>query len=492
MKAPDCRKSIWSLAQMILLDVLLAACGGGGSSGNGMQVSLDLSIAPTSLNLGSVTVSATSAAQKVTLTNSSAGSITVNTINISGPFAFAGATLPMTVNAGHSLNLNVTFTPTASGTATGMLTVASTAGNSPASVTLAGTGIPPLSPSGPIAMNGQNGTMIDGLKITSTTGDCVQIINSSNITIQNSEIGPCAGNGVKISGGDGISIFDTYIHPETLSPGCCDNNDGIFAVGTSNLLIQGNVIAYGESNIEVQGGSTVTVIGNFLLNPRGPETARGNNFQCWSQSSTSPGCSNVTVQNNYALSSLDTTRYLYPEATEDSISFGFTDGAIAQNNYITGGHGAFGCGLIADKGANSAQFLGNRLVDAGQCGIGIADGTNQLVDGNKVINRNPVAGSGNQGIYVWQFYGSNGICGPATVSNNISVEYKPDGSLSGFWKGPGCDPLTLTNNVFGQPAVPLLTPVTQVLPPPLIPPQPKACVVLSPYSTQSDSPLCVP
>ena len=67
------------------------------------------------------------------------------------------------------------------------------------------------------------------------------------------------------------------------------------------------MIAYGESNVEVQGGSAVTVIGNFLLNPRG-QNPRGQNFQCWSN------CSNITVQNNYALSSLDTTKYLYPEA----------------------------------------------------------------------------------------------------------------------------------------------------------------------------------
>jgi len=46
----------------------------------------------------------------------------------------------------------------------------------------------------------------------------------------------------------------------------------------------------------------------------------------------------VTVQNNYALSSLDTTKYLFPENQEDSINFGFTNGIIASGNYVTGGH----------------------------------------------------------------------------------------------------------------------------------------------------------
>ena len=354
--------------------------------------------------------------------------------------------------------------------------------------------------SAPIVLNGQSGIVIEDVHISSQTGDCVQLIGSSNITIRNSDIGPCAGNAVNISGGDQISVFDSYIHPETQSPACCDHNNGILAVATSNLVIQGNVIAYGETNIEVRAGNTVMVTGNFLLNPRDEQGGigpRGSNFQCWSQARTGPSCTNVTVENNYALSSLDTAQYLYPEATEDSINFGHTEGMIARNNYITGGHSTSGCGLIADLGANDAQFLSNILIDTGQCGIGIADGTNQLVDSNQVINRNPVDGGGNQAIYVWQGYGTDGLCGPVTVSNNIAVQIKPGGVVAGFWKGVGCDPLTLTNNIFGQPAYDLLTndsqtPVEQMLPPPLIPPQPKNCVAISPYSTQTAMAACNP
>jgi hypothetical protein len=433
----------------------------------------------------------------VTFTNSGSVDISVSNVTISGAgFTSTAVSSGLIVNPGHTATLEVTFAPVDTGSVTGSVTVASNAPNSPSTVTLAGTGTSSaLSPSGPIVIKGQDGTVIEGLKITSATGDCVQIINSSNITVQNSEIGPCAGNAVKISGGNGIRIFDSYIHPETLSPKCCDHNDGIIAMGPSNLLIQGNVIAYGESNIEVQGANIVTIVGNLLLNPRdelGGTGPRGANFQCWSQTPTSPGCTNVTVENNYALSSLDTISYLYPEATEDSISFGHTDGIVVQSNFITGGHSRFGCGLNADKGANSARFLNNRLLDTGQCGIAVNDGTNQLVDYNKILNRTPVAGSGNSAISVWNFYSTNGNCGPVTVSNNIAIAFKPDGRQSGFWKGLGCDPLTLTNNVLGQSSVNLLTPVDQVFLPPLIPPQPKNCVVTSPYSTQIGWPPCVP
>jgi hypothetical protein len=347
----------------------------------------------------------------------------------------------------------------------------------------------PLPESGPVVISGKSGTVIEGLKISSSQGDCVRIVNSKNITIQNSEIGPCAGHGVSISGSSGINIFDSYIHPETQSPGCCDHNDGVLAIEPTDLRIQGNVLAYGESNIEVQGGTHVTVIGNFLLNPRGP-FPRGQNFQCWSHGPKGARCKDVTVSNNYAVSSPDTEKYLYPDNGEDSINFGQSDGIVADNNFITGGHSNAGCGLIADRGANNAQFRNNRLLDTGQCGIGISDGSNHVVENNKVLNRTPVPGAGNQGIYVWQSYKEKGACSTVRLSNNIAFALKPDGSKTGYWKGKGCDPVTLENNVWGADAGKTLSEVERHFAPPPIPPQPKNCAVRSPYTNQTSPPAC--
>jgi hypothetical protein len=346
--------------------------------------------------------------------------------------------------------------------------------------------------SGPITISGQANVVIQGLKITSTTGSCVLIVNSTNITIQNSDIGPCSGgpdaNAIKIEGGNGVYVYDNYIHPETLGPGCCDHEDGIVAHLTpQNVVIQGNVIAYGETNIEVIGGENISVVGNFLLNPRGP-FPRGQNFQCGTD------CSNITFQNNYTLSSLDTTKYLYPENQEDSVNFGSVQGFVVKANYVTGGHSPSGCGLIADTGAESGQFLSNLLLDTGECGIGIASGGNHVLDSNKVYNTTPVVNGGNVGIYIGS--PTNNCDGPITVSNNISDEIGLDGtSHNGYHAGTcnGATPsLTLINNTFDQPADALLTPVSTVFPAPLIPPQPKNCVATSPYSTQTGLPACNP
>jgi PKD repeat protein len=347
-----------------------------------------------------------------------------------------------------------------------------------------------LTPSGPINLAGQNGTVVENLHITNPSGDCLVISNSTNITIRRSEIGPCGGHGVKISGGSTTGIYDSYIHPEKpLATDCCDTHDGIFANKTSNLTIQGNVIAYGESNIEISNSTTVTAIGNFLLNPIDSDPSqpadgqsRGQNFQAWG------GNSGVNVENNYALSSTDRSKYLFPENQEDSINFGLTNGILVQGNYITGGHSPSGCGVIADDASNSAQFLNNRLLDTGQCGLSIASGTNQVVKDNRILNRTPVTGGGNTAIMVWNQYSS--ACGPVAVSGNIATESKPDGSQSGFWNGGGCGTLSSANNTFDDAALSLLTPSSTTMPPPSIPPAPKDCVVVSPFTNNTSLPPC--
>jgi parallel beta helix pectate lyase-like protein len=331
-------------------------------------------------------------------------------------------------------------------------------------------------------IKGESHKVYRRLRITSSTGDCIQITDSHDITIENSEIGPCAGNGVNISGGSDISIFDSFIHPETLSKGCCDHNDGVYAHSASRITVQGSVIAYGESNVEgIKNVSGLTVIGNFLLNPRGPYP-RGQNVQAWN-------ASNVVVRDNYALSSLDANKYPYVENQEDSVNFGLGSNFVASGNYVRGGHSPSGCGLIADKGANSAQFMCNTLVDTGQCGIGIASGTNQLVEANRVVNRNPVPKAGNVAVYVRNFY-KNLSCGPVIVSNNIGIELRQGSSPAGFSNGGGCEPVTLKDNTWGEPARKQLEPVETKLSPPLIPPEPKNCVARSPYSTQTKWPPC--
>jgi hypothetical protein len=81
-------------------------------------------------------------------------------------------------------------------------------------------------------------------------------------------------------------------------------------------------------------------------------------------------------------------------------------------------------------------------------------------------------------------------CGPVTVSRNVATEIRSDGTQSGYWDGGGCAPVTLEGDVWDEAAEKKLTPVEKKLPPPLIPPHPKHCVIQSPYSTQTGWPAC--
>jgi hypothetical protein len=96
-------------------------------------------VSPASLTFGSQTVGTTSAAQTVTLSNTGSAALTITNIASSGDFA-ENNTCGSSLAAGENCTINVTFTPTASGTRTGSLSVTDNASGSPQSVSLTGSG----------------------------------------------------------------------------------------------------------------------------------------------------------------------------------------------------------------------------------------------------------------------------------------------------------------------------------------------------------------
>jgi hypothetical protein len=101
-----------------------------------------LTISAASLAFGNVTVN-TPSTLPVTLTSAGTGPVTVNSGTVSGTgFTMSGATLPVTLNPGLAVTLEVQFDPTATGAATGQLTIQSNSStNSTAVISLSGTGV---------------------------------------------------------------------------------------------------------------------------------------------------------------------------------------------------------------------------------------------------------------------------------------------------------------------------------------------------------------
>ena len=81
-----------------------------------------------------------STAQSVTLTNSGAAALTFKSVAASGDFK-ATSTCGASVAVNASCTISVTFTPLATGTRTGTLTVTDNAANSPQSISLSGNGV---------------------------------------------------------------------------------------------------------------------------------------------------------------------------------------------------------------------------------------------------------------------------------------------------------------------------------------------------------------
>jgi hypothetical protein len=112
-------------------------------SGNGIPVPLgQLSVSPTAMNFGNVVVG--SNAQLVGTLTASNASVTVSSDTVNGSaFSLSGLNLPVTIPAGQQVQFTMTFTPQGGGVASGSVSFASDASNSPTIETLTGTGTVP-------------------------------------------------------------------------------------------------------------------------------------------------------------------------------------------------------------------------------------------------------------------------------------------------------------------------------------------------------------
>lgn len=118
-------------------------CGGSSSSGSGANPppAPMASLSPASLTFSSETIGSTSPAQTVTLANTGNASLSVASISATGDFAQTNS-CAASLAAGASCAIQVSFTPTSTGTRTGSLTVTDDASGSPQSVALSGAGTP--------------------------------------------------------------------------------------------------------------------------------------------------------------------------------------------------------------------------------------------------------------------------------------------------------------------------------------------------------------
>jgi hypothetical protein len=100
-----------------------------------------ITFSPPSLSFGNEPVNNTSKAKTVTVKNTGTSTLTFTNIAASANYAVSSTTCDATLDGGKTCKVNVTFTPTQLGPATGALAFTDNAPNSPQTVALSGTGV---------------------------------------------------------------------------------------------------------------------------------------------------------------------------------------------------------------------------------------------------------------------------------------------------------------------------------------------------------------
>jgi hypothetical protein len=219
-------------------------------------------LSPASLSFSTTFVGLTSTPKPVTMTNEQATAITISSATITGadPNDFTVTTscpiTPNTLSASGHCVMNVSFAPTATGTRTATLTIVDTATGSPQTVSLTGTGNPPvvISPDTTQTFTAPVGTTsaYKTFTITNESTTVPLIFSQFKLTgdfIQSATTCPIGGLGI---GGAG-AVASCTVSVE-FDPSIGGTRDGQFQVYDNNLPTSPQVV-----NLTGSGTSPLTL-----------------------------------------------------------------------------------------------------------------------------------------------------------------------------------------------------------------------------------------
>ena len=169
------------------------------------------------VDFGSVTVGTTST-QTVVITNIGNSSANISGATVTGGgFKYIGPALPLTLSSGQSVNLTVTFAPSAAGAAAGVLSLSTNANVTPNTIPLTGTGVSPPQATPSLSLTVSPLSISFGsIPVGTSSTQTVSLVNPGTGTVSISQA-PLAGSSFGMSG---LAL------PLTLGPG----QSGAFAV----------------------------------------------------------------------------------------------------------------------------------------------------------------------------------------------------------------------------------------------------------------------
>jgi hypothetical protein len=163
----------------------------------GTGVSTSLSATPAAIAYGNQVVGTTSSGTKVTVTNNGFGNVTINSVAASGGFGETDNCSGATLTQGQTCTVTVTFSPGATGSYTGVVSINSTAANAPQIVTMTGSGIAPASLSANLTFGVTDVGVTDSSTMTLTNNENTSLTYTYTTSGDYSAVGngttPCNG-----------------------------------------------------------------------------------------------------------------------------------------------------------------------------------------------------------------------------------------------------------------------------------------------------------
>ena len=155
-----------------------------------------ISVAPSAVSFGNLTVKS-SATQTVKISNTGSADLSISQATLSGTgYSMSGLSAPVTVAAGASKSFTVTFQPTATGVASGSISIMSNASPSPLTVSLMGTGVTASTP----AITVTPGTVSFGNQTVKTAASQTVTVSNTGTAALSISQASVSGTGYSMSG----------------------------------------------------------------------------------------------------------------------------------------------------------------------------------------------------------------------------------------------------------------------------------------------------
>jgi len=285
---------------------------------------LTVTLTPANLTFGSTPEGVATAAQLVTLKNTSAAVVTLGSTSFTGTnatsFVTSASTCGATLAAGASCTISVELKPATTGTLTATLNVADNAAGSPQRVTLSGTGVTP-----PVTLSATS-LSFSSVTVGASSG-------SQTVTMTN-------------TGAAALSITSIAVTGSNASSFVFANSCGTSLAAGANCTIHGHFAPTAVGALK----AAITITDNAVGSPQ------------------SIALSGTGLASSVTLSST-------------SLSFGSVNvGASSASQYVTitnNGTAALSITSIAVTGANSSSF-----VFANSCGTSLAVGASCSIHGH--------------------------------------------------------------------------------------------------------------